>query len=249
MGAQRSDDGGQSWRNVFGGDVQDVIGHHNAAEVLYLGTADGRVYRSRDAGISWDPCAQGGRQPGVRVADLAVAHDDPRRLYAGLDGGGVWISADGGDDWAPYGVELPVAVAALTAVPARPGMLYAIAGGALYRCTGGEERWERIDTARPDASSALAALAGKEPVLLMALPEGKGLGRSADDGATWTSVGSDAAWSGGVTAIAPARYHIDTVFAGSGGGQIALSTDRGRTWEMLKQELPPVRDIAAARLA
>jgi photosystem II stability/assembly factor-like uncharacterized protein len=244
-GLQRSEDGGQSWRSVFAGTVTSIVEHHSAAQALYLSTIDGEVYGSTDAGVSWVPLAQAGRALDG-AACLLVAADDPQRLYLG-DAGGVWTSGDGGAQWAPYGVESPRAVAALVAVPAQPGALYAVAGSALYRCGGVAMRWERLDAARPDAGAAFAILAGKERVLLLAREAG--LGRSADDGATWTPASFDAAWNGGVTVIAPAPYHIDTAFAGSSGGQLASSTDRGRTWQLLKQELPAIRSIAAARLA
>ena len=243
-GLQRSDDGGQSWRNVFEGAVSSVVGHHKDAQALYLGTTDGGVYGSADAGASWEPLAHASPAQGG-PAHLILAAEDPRRLYLGADG--VWTSADGGAQWTPFGVEAPRAVVALAAVPTRPGVLYAVAGAALYRCGGAALPWEHVDEARPDDSAALAVLAGKDSVLLLA--QDAGLGRSADDGATWTPVGMDGPWNGGVTAIAPAPYHIDTAFAGSGDGQVALSTDRGRTWQMLKQNLPPIRGIATARLA
>jgi hypothetical protein len=40
-----------------------------------------------------------------------------------------------------------------------------------------------------------------------------------------------------------------SVLAGSSGGRLATSADRGRTWQLLKQDLPPIRSVAAARLA
>jgi photosystem II stability/assembly factor-like uncharacterized protein len=243
-GLQRSEDGGQSWRSVFAGNLSSLVGHHSAAQALYLSTTDGAVYGSTDAGASWVPLAQDGRALGG-AARLLVAAEDSQRLYLG-DASGVWSSDDGGAHWAPYGVEVPRAVAALTAVPAQPGALYAVAESALYRCGGVATRWERLD-ATPDTSAALAILAGKDRVLLLA--RDAGLGRSADDGATWAPVGLDQPWNGGVTVITPAPYHIDTAFAGSGSGQLALSTDRGRTWQLLKQDLPAIRSIVTARLA
>ena len=55
-------------------------------------------------------------------------------------------------------------------------------------------------------------------------------------------------WGGAITVIVPVGYHIDTAFAGSMNGRLATSTDRGRTWQLLKQDLPAIRGIAAARL-
>ena len=244
-GLQRSEDGGQSWRSVFASNVTSVVGHHSAAQALYLSTTKGEIYGSTDAGASWMPLAQDWRALGS-AARLLVAAEDPQRLYLG-DAGGVWTSDDGGAQWAHYGEEAPQAVAALAAAPAHPGVLYAVAGAALYRCDGVAMRWERLDAAQPDAGAAFAILAGKDRVLLLA--QDAGLGRSADDGATWTPTGLDTPWNGSVTVIVPAPYHMDTAFAGSSGGQLASSTDRGRTWQLLKQDLPAIRCIATARLA
>ena len=49
--------------------------------------------------------------------------------------------------------------------------------------------------------------------------------------------------------IADARIGERTLrFVASAGGRLATSTDRGRTWQLLKQDLPPIRSVAAARL-
>jgi photosystem II stability/assembly factor-like uncharacterized protein len=241
-GLQRSEDGGQSWRQALDADVCIVAGHPRDPQSLYLGTANGDVYRSADSGASWELCPQDAR-PAVGVTRIAVATDEPRRLYAGLDAGGVWASADGGASWTPYGTGLPGAVVDLASTP---DALYVLAEGALYRCTDARARWEGIATGT-EPGVALVALAGKEPALLLA--QSGGIVRSIDGGTKWAVVEPELAWEGGVTTIAAVRYHIDTAFAGSGSGQLIQSADRGRTWQILKQGLPPIRSIAAARLA
>jgi photosystem II stability/assembly factor-like uncharacterized protein len=163
--------------------------------------------------------------------------------------GQVWASPDGGENWARYADRLPAPLAALADAPQRLGALYAVAGGALHRCAGAEERWEPLAGVRPGPQAALLGLPGRDEALLVALPEAGGIARSADGGATWAATSAETAWNSPVTALAPAIYHMDTAFAGSASGQIATSTDRGRTWQMLRQDLPPIRCIAAARLA
>jgi hypothetical protein len=246
MGLQRSDDGGQSWRPTLDADIYSIAGHQRDPHALYLGAADGAVYRSGDAGVSWELCNQDARPAGGGNARVVVAQDDPQRLYLGLEAGGIWTSADSGAHWARYGIGMPDAVAAIATVPTQPGGLYAIAESALYRCPAVGAHWERVEGVQP-SGAALAILAGKQPVLLVSLEDG-GVGRS-DDGAAWTTVESDVDWSGDVTTIAAVRYHMDMAFAGTGVGQLMHSADRGRTWQMLKQGLAPIRSIAAARLA
>ncbi|MFL5801337.1 MAG: WD40/YVTN/BNR-like repeat-containing protein [Roseiflexaceae bacterium] len=247
-GLQRSDDGGQSWRQALDADVRSIAGHPRAPHALYLGAADGAVYRGADAGASWELCPRDARPAEGGAAYVVVAPGDLRRLYLGLGSGGAWSSADGGDHWARYGEGLLDNVTEIVADPAQPGALYAVAGGALYHCAAAEARWEPAGAVRAGQCVALAALPGKVPVLLAAWASG-GIARSDDGGASWSAVAPDVAWQGEVTTIAAARYHIDTAFAGSAGGQLAQSADRGRTWQVLKSGLGPIRSIAAARLA
>ncbi len=241
-GLLRSADGGQSWREALDADVRSLAGHPRDPLALYLGTAHGEVHRSADDGQSWELCPQGER-PATGVAHIAVAADEPRRLYAGLYAGGVWASSDGGATWIPYGASLPGAVRDLASAP---NALYALVEGIPYRSARAEAPWEQIGAA-PKPGIALTALAGQQPVLLLAQPDA--IARSTDGGASWTIGEPELPWDGGVTTITAARYHIDTAFAGSASGQLAQSTDRGRTWQVLKQGLPPIRHIAAARLA
>jgi photosystem II stability/assembly factor-like uncharacterized protein len=238
-GLQRSEDGGQSWRQVFDANVQSLAGHPRDARALYLGTADGGIYHSADGGASWQLNAPNGR-PAAGVARIVVKADDSQHLYAGLDAGGVWVSADGAS-WASYGADLPGAVVDLASTP---NTLYALVEGIVYRSA--ESRWEKVE-AGAEPGIALAALSGKEPVLLLAQPGG--IARSTDGGASWAPGEPELPWEGGLTTITGVRYHIDSALAGTGGGQLAQSTDRGRSWQILKQGLPPIRSIAAARLA
>jgi photosystem II stability/assembly factor-like uncharacterized protein len=239
-GLQRSKDGGQSWRQALDTDVRSLAGHPRDPQALYLGTAGGDVYHSSDGGVSWELSPRDGR-PAAGVTRIAVAADEPRRLYIGLETGGVWASADGGASWASWGAGLPAPIVDLASAP---DALYALAEGVVYR--GAEAHWQPIEAAAKPGV-ALATLGGKQPVLLLAQPGG--IARSADSGASWTTAEPESPWEGGVTTIAPVRYHIDSALAGSGGGQLAHSADRGRTWQILKQGLPPIRGIAAARLA
>jgi photosystem II stability/assembly factor-like uncharacterized protein len=237
MGVQRSDDGGQSWREAVSLDAIAIAGHNSAPQIYMLG-ALGEVYRGDDTGEHWAQCRAGSAGRGTGA--LAVANADPRRVYV-ADSDGVWTSADSGDTWERFGEGAPANVVALAASPVPAGPVYAVAAGALYACATAASRWSALAGA-PAAAGALAVLAGKSPPLLLA--QSGGIARSDDGGATW----APAETAGEIAVIAPATYHIDTAFAGDAGGRLLASTDRGRTWETLKQDLPPIRSVAAARL-
>jgi photosystem II stability/assembly factor-like uncharacterized protein len=242
MGLQRSDDGGQSWAAAFDGDVSAIVGDRGAPELVYFSTAAGLVYRSEDAGAGWARCPQGGWQPS-QEARLSVAPSDAMSVYLGLGDGSVWASSDGGSSWRALGDRLPAPVVGLAGPLRAGGGVYAVAGGALYH-SDGDASWRRMAT--PSAALALAALAGKEPVLL--LGQASGVWRSDDAGATWTAAEAEAGWDGDIGVVVPVGYHVDTAFAGSAAGRLYTSTDRGRSWQLIKQDLASIHSIAAARL-
>jgi len=122
----RSDDGGDSWREVSGnlptdfGFVIDV--HAHEPETVYVVPIksdsehyppDGklRVYRSRKGGNEWEALTKGlpQRDCYVNVLRDAMCVDtlEPGGVYFGTTGGQVYASADGGDSWAPIVRDLP----------------------------------------------------------------------------------------------------------------------------------------------
>ena len=122
----RSDNGGESWREVSGnlpsdfGFVIDV--HAHEPETVYVVPIksdsehyppDGklRVYRSRTGGDEWEALTKGLPQRDCYVDILrdAMAVDslDKCGVYFGTTGGQVYASADAGDSWAPIVRDLP----------------------------------------------------------------------------------------------------------------------------------------------
>lgn len=122
----RSDDGGESWREVSG-DLPTDFGfpidvHAHEPETVYVVPIKSdsehfppegklRVYRSKTGGNEWEPLTNGLPQSDcyVNVLREAMAVDslDPCGVYFGTTGGQVYASADGGDHWAPIVRDLP----------------------------------------------------------------------------------------------------------------------------------------------
>ncbi len=122
----RTDDGGESWREVSGNLPSDfgfpIDVHAHEPETIYVVPIksdsehyppDGklRVYRSRTGGDEWEPLTKGLPQSDVYLNVLrdAMAVDslDPCGIYFGTSGGQVYASADAGDSWAPIVRNLP----------------------------------------------------------------------------------------------------------------------------------------------
>jgi photosystem II stability/assembly factor-like uncharacterized protein len=122
----RSDDAGESWREVSGNLPSDFgfpIGvHAHEPETIYVVPIKSdsehfppegklKVYRSRTGGEEWQALTEGlpQRDCYVNVLRDAMAVDtlDPCGIYFGTTGGQVYGSADGGDSWNPIVRDLP----------------------------------------------------------------------------------------------------------------------------------------------
>jgi hypothetical protein len=122
----RSDDAGDSWREVSGNLPTDfgfpIDVHAHEPETIYVVPIksdsehfplDGKlqVYRSRSGGGEWEALTNGLPQQDcyVNVLRDAMAVDslDACGIYFGTTGGQVYGSADAGDTWAPLVRDLP----------------------------------------------------------------------------------------------------------------------------------------------
>tara|TARA_R110002049_G_scaffold247056_2_gene421212 strand:+ start:3324 stop:4511 length:1188 start_codon:yes stop_codon:yes gene_type:complete len=122
----RSDDGGDSWREVSGNLPSDfgfpIAVHAHEPETIYVVpiTSDSlhyppegklRVYRSRGGGEQWEALTEGLPQEHcyVNVLRDAMAVDtvQPCGIYFGTTGGQVYASADDGDSWQAIVRDLP----------------------------------------------------------------------------------------------------------------------------------------------
>ena len=104
-------------------------------DLVYVGGADGGVWRTRDGGASWTPL--GDHLPSTAIGALALDPGDESVVYAGLGeanyanhsryGLGLARSADGGQTWRILGAETFAGrcFARIRIDPTRPGTLYA----------------------------------------------------------------------------------------------------------------------------
>ena len=117
-GLYRSDDGAESWQNISNGVPSDfgftMLMHPHDPDCVYVlpvesdefrCTPDGRlrVYRTRNAGASWEPLMRGLPQKGAYETVLrdAMTADrlDPAGIYFGTRSGELFGSADEGKSW------------------------------------------------------------------------------------------------------------------------------------------------------
>ena len=147
----------QDWQELGpnGGDVRAMVADPANPDVLYLGTVDGHIFSSLDAGLHWHLTGRVGDRADTVVMAIIVDRRDSHHLYAatrtlGGNGGGVFRSDDSGATWRASG--LPgQAVRALIQTEADKGLFFAGTLDGVYRSHDDGARWERISPANhPD---------------------------------------------------------------------------------------------------
>ena len=138
-----------------------VAGVPGDPRVYYFGGAGGGVWRTRDAGLTWEPLMQ--HQRAASVGAIAVAPTNPRVLYVGtgqegsrydlMPGEGVFRSDDGGETWTHAGLAATRDIGAMLVDPRDADhVLVAAIGHAfgrnpergVYRTTDGGRHWTPV---------------------------------------------------------------------------------------------------------
>jgi photosystem II stability/assembly factor-like uncharacterized protein len=147
-------------------------------------------------------------------------------------------AAAGVDRWTPIGPD-GGSVSALAIDPAAPATLYAgTDGGGVWKSTDSGGRW--ASRSRGLGSPDVFALAVAPGHVLAGT--GAGIDRSADGGATWQHVWSEA--NGQVLSLALDPTDPDVAWAGTNRNGILRSTDGGLTWSRAFESFQPVQSIA-----
>ena len=109
-------------------------------DTFYFGAADGGVWKTTDAGLTWQSIADGA--PFSSVGALAVVPGPPRVIYVGsgqtqtrydvMDGSGVYKTEDDGKTWVSLGLTDTLHIGRIWVDPRDPGVLLVAALGHLY---------------------------------------------------------------------------------------------------------------------
>lgn len=141
--------GAQNWRQIGpeGGEVISLTSGEKGE--VFLGTADGHLFVSRDAGEHWELRGRVGRRMDSVVQALVVDERMKATLYAGvwtqdpLVGGGVYRSEDDGAGWKAAGLE-GEAVRALAQSASHPEILVAGTKSGVFETRDTGKTWMRI---------------------------------------------------------------------------------------------------------
>ncbi len=221
---------GLRWRLVGplrGGWGTCASGVPGQPETFYFGAADGGVWKTTDAGRTWNPLFD--HEKAASIGALAVAPSDPAVLYVGTgqvttrwdiaSGSGVYRSADGGQTWEPRGLADSRHIGRLLVDPRNSDMVLVAAQGhffgpnaerGVFRSTDGGKSWEKVLFVDDNTGAVDLAADPAAPDTIYA-----------------------ALWQ--VRFYPWLSYFTPNVGPGSG---IYKSTDGGKTWSRLSRGLP-----------
>ena len=229
------------WRLVGpfrGGWATAASGVPGNPAIWYFGSADGGVWKTTDAGVTWRPLFND--QSSASIGAMTVAPGDPNVIWVGtgqmhqrwdiVDGDGVYRSTDGGATWSHLGLAETKHIGAIWVDPRDPSVAVVAALGHVF---GPNEQ--------------------------------RGLFRTEDGGATWEKV-LDSGSEVGAVDVAGDPAHPDRLFAslwqvrrhpwldyfqppvGPGSG-IVRSSNGGRTWEPVGSKGLPEGPLGRIELA
>jgi photosystem II stability/assembly factor-like uncharacterized protein len=152
------------WRSIGplrGGRALAVTGVRGQPELFYFGSVDGGVWRTNDAGRTWNPIFDS--QPIGSIGAIAVAPSNPDVIYVGSGeadmrsnigyGDGMYKSTDEGKSWTYIGLPDSRQIARILVDPADPNKVFvAVLGHAygpntergVFRSKDGGATWQRV---------------------------------------------------------------------------------------------------------
>jgi len=232
--------------------VKALLVDPHDSQVVYAGTgstgAGSGVYKSEDAGLTWQKTSSG--LPSEDVRALAFDQTEPATLYAAVGGrGDVFASTDGAASWTRRGNYALTGLEADLAVASGAGDVLFVAEDVrgLYRSSDGGHRWASVAAGLPQDENgtvnvqSIAIDPANASVIYVGTgwhaSHGNGVYKSIDGGETWAPANRGMI-DYGITALVVSPADSQVIYAGGANGELFKSTDGAATWTDLTGQLP-----------
>lgn len=209
------------------------------ANIMYIGPANGGVWKSTDAGSTWLPLTD--YAISLSMGAIAIDPSNTNIIYAGTGeatysgvsyyGRGLLKSTDAGVTWINYTSGLPASTY-FSRLKIRPSnstqLLAALGGSGLYRSTNSGTSWTQILSGRVD--DVVFSPSGDTA---FAVGSGIGIRRSINGGAAFSTYGASGLGTGTRTHFDLAQSNPSVMWASvyaSSNVTVFKSTDYGNTW-------------------
>lgn len=219
------------WRNIgpanMSGRISDIEALDNDFTTVLIGSASGGVWKSSNAGITWEPIFDS--YGAASIGDVAFFQKNPEIIWVGTGeknprnsiawGDGIYKSTDGGKTFTHMGLKETHSISKIITHPSDPDIVYVAAGGHLWGYSGdrglfmtknGGKSWKKLKKGLPND--------GKTGAIDMVMDP-------SDEKVLYVSF-----WQ-----RLRRPYRFDS---GGPNGGIFKSTDAGKSWKKLTNGLP-----------
>ena len=239
----KSDDGGESWTLIYEGEKEGSIPlaiDPVLPDVMYAGPSDLGLFRSSDAGMSWQYI---GLQ-GTSISSIAVSSESEGLIFVGSDNGnGISITSDGGKTWRNYGTIGDQILDIIEDFQGSSGIIIASKRSGILTSSDFGKTWRSIGFWQPTMLSSVGVnnitTLDDQPDHLLAISLSGELLESIDGGVTWF-------FNSGLNDYQ--YYYFNDIYINKNqpnhiilsayGGVVLESFDRGKTWISISSNLP-----------
>lgn len=255
---------GQNFTADVSGRVKALAVDPRNSNIVYLGAAQGGVWKTTNGGDSWQPLTDD--QASLAVAALAIDPNNPDTVYAGtgeptlgLDnyyGAGLLKTTDGGATWTLLGAAEfgGMGIASIAIHPQNPNIVYVasarsgVAGATqpirgIFRSNNGGASWTALLTCQDCLGASDLVLDPQNPDTLYAAFVGYGIFKTTNGGAQWAQLTNGLPPSNYLRielALAPSNPNV--LYAGYhyrlpdqyDGALVFKTTNSGATWTQVR---------------